>query len=150
MYQFKDRYSQEQHHNTCSTMLVKNVHAHANVAASKYCKCRIALQALGTVLGKSGWDQELQPLMNADIRDLRDREDASQSEGRRTLSWIWATKQTNEAEMAKGMNKECILLSEEMCRVIQFHQWQAKEWEKHALAATKEGLRAYTWRQKHT
>lgn len=37
-----------------------------------------------------------------------------------------------------------------MCRVIQFHQWQAKEWEERALAATNEGPRAYAWRQEHT
>lgn len=105
MYQSKDRYSRGQHHNTRSVMLVKNVQARANAAATKYRKCRIALQALGTVLGKSGWDQVLRPLMDADVRGLRDGEDASQSEGRRTLSWIWATERTNKAEMTEVMNE---------------------------------------------
>ncbi|KDQ31598.1 hypothetical protein PLEOSDRAFT_1036768, partial [Pleurotus ostreatus PC15] len=169
MYQSKDRYSRGQFHNTRSVMLVKNVQTRVNAAASKYRTCRVALHALGTVLGKSGWEQVLRPLLDADVRGLRDGEDASQSEGRRTLSWIWATERTNEAELTEGMNEvalriewcksraraqrwqeECILLSEEMRRVIQFHEWQAKKWEERALAATEEGPRAYAWRQEHT
>lgn len=37
-----------------------------------------------------------------------------------------------------------------MRRVIQFHHWQAKEWETRALAAVTEGPRAYAWRQEQT
>lgn len=104
MYQSKDRYSRGQHHNTRSVMLVKTVNARVNAAANKYRKCRLALQALSTVLGKSGWDLVLRPLTDADVRGLRDGQDSSQSEGRRTLSWIWATER-NEAEMNDGMNE---------------------------------------------
>ncbi|KAJ8690409.1 hypothetical protein PTI98_011837 [Pleurotus ostreatus] len=105
MYQSKDRYSRGQYHNTRSVILVKNVHTRANAAASKYRKSRITLHALGTILGKSGWEQVLRPLLDADVRGLRDGEDTSQSEGCRTLSWIWATERTNEAELTEGMNE---------------------------------------------
>ncbi|KAF9496443.1 hypothetical protein BDN71DRAFT_1482196 [Pleurotus eryngii] len=145
----RHRYSRGQQHNTRSMMLVKNVQARVNTAVNKY------------LLGKAGWELVLRPLADADIRGLRDGEDAASSEGWWTLSWIWATERTNGAELNEGMNEalriewckmraqaqcwqeECILLSEEMRRVIQFHCWQAKEWETRALATTMEGPHAY-------
>ncbi|KAF7423051.1 hypothetical protein PC9H_011215 [Pleurotus ostreatus] len=168
MYQSKDRYSRGQQHNTRSVMLVKNVQARVNAAVHKYRACRSALLALGRVLGQSDWELILQPLADSDVRGLRDGQDAASSEGRRTLSWIWAAERTNDAELNEGMNEalriewcktraraqrwqeECVLLGEEMRRVLEFHRWQAKEWETRALGATTEGARAYAWRQEHT
>ncbi|KDQ23111.1 hypothetical protein PLEOSDRAFT_1017784, partial [Pleurotus ostreatus PC15] len=150
MYQSKDRYSRGQQHNTRSVMLVKNVQARVNAAVHKYRACRSALLALGRVLGQSDWELILQPLADSDVRGLRDGQDAASSEGRRTLSWIWAAERTNDAELNEGMNEalriewcktraraqrwqeECVLLGEEMRRVLEFHRWQAKEWETRA------------------
>ncbi|KAJ8701131.1 hypothetical protein PTI98_002092 [Pleurotus ostreatus] len=168
MYQSKDRYVRGQQHNTRSVALVKKVQARSNFAASKYRSGRAALLMLSPALGKSDWQSILRPLLDSDIRGLKDGEDASSSEGRRTLSWIWMAQRTNDAEMTEGMNEalriewckararaqrwqeECMLLTEEMRRVVQFHTWQAKVWEDRATASTNEGARAYAWRQEST
>lgn len=104
MYQSKDRYSRGQQHNTRSVMLVRNVQARVNAAVNKYRSCRSALHTLSSALEKTGWELVLRSLADADIRGLRDGEDAASSEGRRTLSWIWATERTNGAELNEGMN----------------------------------------------
>ncbi|KAG5219570.1 hypothetical protein IMY05_C4836000100 [Salix suchowensis] len=57
------------------------------------------------VLGKSDWQSTLRPLLNSDIRGLKDGEDASSSEGCQTLSWIWMAQRMNDAEMTEGMNE---------------------------------------------
>lgn len=51
---------------------------------------------------------------------------------------------------AHRWQEECILLAEEMRRVIQFHRWQANVWERRADDATSAGARAYAWRQHAT
>ncbi|KAF9501452.1 hypothetical protein BDN71DRAFT_1352906, partial [Pleurotus eryngii] len=124
--------------NTRSVALVKKVQARSNFATSKYRSGRAALLMLSLVLGKSDWQSTLRPLLNSDIRGLKDGEDASSSEGCQTLSWIWMAQRMNDAEMTEGMNEararvqrwqeECILLTEEMRRVVQFHTWQVKVW----------------------
>lgn len=51
---------------------------------------------------------------------------------------------------AHRWQEECILLKEEMRRVIQFHTWQAGVWEARAKTAETNGGRAYAWRQSRT
>lgn len=94
-----------QQHNTRSVALVKKVQARSNFAASKYRSGRAALLMLSPALGKSDWQSTLRPLLDSDIRGLKDGEDASSSEGRRTLSWIWMAQRTNDTEMTEGMNE---------------------------------------------
>lgn len=59
-------------------------------ARARYTVSRERLQALASSLGKVGWDAELRPLHDADMRYLTDMLD-NETEGRRDLSWIWKT-----------------------------------------------------------
>ncbi|KDQ25249.1 hypothetical protein PLEOSDRAFT_1045089, partial [Pleurotus ostreatus PC15] len=165
MYQSKDRLIRGQSHNTRSATLIHNVQLRINSLAAKYRSYWAALCILGDVLNKSGWQVTLQPLEDSDIRSLKGGEDASSSEGRRTLSWIWVTQQKDESEMTDTMSEalriewcksraraqrwqeECILLKEEMQRIIRFHIWEAETWTARAREATSPGACAYAWRQ---
>lgn len=185
MYQSKDRYVRGQEHNTRSITLIKNVQSRINSAAARYRSNREALLSLSSSLNKSGWESTLRVLADSDLRGLKEGEDTSSSEGRRTLSWIWMTQRENEAEMTESMSEgnkcyychirdilkvaialriewcksrsrahrwqeECVLLKEEMRRVIQFHTWQAGVWEGRAKIADTDGAHAYAWRQSWT
>ncbi|KAG5220403.1 CxC2 domain-containing protein [Salix suchowensis] len=170
MYQSKDRYSRGQAHNTRSVMLIKNVQARIVFAKTKYTMNRAALVVLSDFLGKEGWQSSLKVLADEDVRSLKGGDDASSSKGRRTLSWIWMTAMPSGAEVTETMNEEesypalriewcksraraqrwqeeCVLLQEEMRRVIQFHQSTANQWLTRANEAETEGARAYAWRQ---
>jgi hypothetical protein len=48
------------------------------------------LVVLGPLLGKADWQTVLQPLKDADIKAMKDLCE-KETEGRRTLSWIWKT-----------------------------------------------------------
>lgn len=105
MYQSKDRLIRGQSHNTRSATLIHNVQLRINSLAAKYRRYREALCILGDALNKSGWQTTLQLLADSDLRSLKGGEDASSSEGRRTLSWIWMTQQTDESEMTDTMSE---------------------------------------------
>ncbi|KAF9486724.1 hypothetical protein BDN71DRAFT_1405771, partial [Pleurotus eryngii] len=169
MYQSKDSLICGQHHNTRSNTLIHGVQSRIKYISNKYCACRTALVALSQPLEKTGsWENIIWPLLDTDIRGLREGEDASSSEGRHQLSWIWSSQCTSDAELTEGMNEalqiewckararaqqwqeECILLWEEMCRVIEFHKWQAQVWETRANEASTPGARAYALRQQQT
>ncbi|KDQ22301.1 hypothetical protein PLEOSDRAFT_163201 [Pleurotus ostreatus PC15] len=167
MYQSKDRYVCGQVNNTRSGTLIKNVQERIKFISNRYWKTRSALVILGGILMKSGWESTLLPLANTDVRSLKGGEDASSSEGRRTLSWIWMARQTGDQEMTATMSEalriewcksrarahrwqeECILLKEEMQRILQFHTWQAGIWEGRANEASLKGAQSYALRQKH-
>lgn len=55
---------------------------------ARYMISRERLQALALSLGKVGWDEQLRPLRDADMRYMTDMLD-NQTEGTRDLSWIW-------------------------------------------------------------
>ncbi|KAL4261314.1 CxC2-like cysteine cluster KDZ transposase-associated domain-containing protein [Pleurotus pulmonarius] len=168
MYQSKDNLSRGQKSNTRSVTLIKNIQARINYVCQKYRSCRSALVALSGPLEERGWESLVQPLLDADVRSLKEGDNTGNSEGRRQLSWIWSSQRTSDAELTEGMNEalriewckararaqrwqeECILLREEMSRVIKFHQWQADTWETRAIEATLEGHKAYAWRQRQT
>lgn len=170
MYQSKDQLIRGQHHNTRSNSLIQGVQTRIKYVSHKYRSCRSALASLSEPLRKGNeWESILRPLLDIDIRGLREGEDtSSSSEGRRQLSWIWASQRTNTAELTVGMNEalriewckaraqaqrwqeECILLWEEMRRVVEFHKWQAGVWKTRADEAGCRGVRAYALRQQHT
>ncbi|KAL4259471.1 CxC2-like cysteine cluster KDZ transposase-associated domain-containing protein [Pleurotus pulmonarius] len=142
MYQSKDQLIRGQHHNTRSNTLIQGVQTRIKYISHKYRTSRSALASLSQPLRKDNeWESMLRPLLDTDIRGLREGEDASStSEGRRQLSWIWSSQRTNAAELTLGMNEalriewckararaqrwqeECMLLWEEMRRVIEFHK----------------------------
>lgn len=105
MYQSKDRYVRGQMNNTRSGTLIKNVQARIKFISNRYRKTRSALAVLSGLLTKSGWEATLLPLTDTDLRSLKGGEDASSSEGRRTLSWIWMTQRTSDQEMSATMSE---------------------------------------------
>jgi hypothetical protein len=128
--------------------------------------------SLAPLLGKTGWEGQLQPLEDADKREIAEAE-GGVSEGKRTLSWIWKTIGVVGAKddgvlhdslrvewcksRARAMRfmEEVELLQEEMERVVRFLEWQEDWWHAKGLCmgregvteASAEGLHAYAERQ---
>ena len=74
-----------------------------DIAARDYRISYEALHALGSILFKYGWHNELQPLLDEDIRDLSEGED-KKSDGKRTVSWIWRIKEIQNLENDSHLN----------------------------------------------
>lgn len=87
---FKKNNIRGQGSNTRARNTLKSVESRLQGSAAKYRRARAALKALSTVLQKVGWDTTLRPLLEEDLRSLSIGVDG-QSEGRRTISWIWQT-----------------------------------------------------------
>lgn len=90
MYAAKDRFSRGQRQVTRSQNLLRGVQERIDMSVTKYRDFRAALLKLARPLGKVGWDTELRPLLNEDIRGLSAKE-AGSGEGHVTMSWIWKT-----------------------------------------------------------
>ena len=95
LYKFKDRFVRGQGANTRARNSINSVQAKIDAAAAEY---RVAYGALLLLSShhdvfEFGWKNELLPLKDEDIRDLSEgkaeRLGKTQSEGRRTISWIW-------------------------------------------------------------
>ncbi|KAM6489208.1 hypothetical protein JOM56_015378 [Amanita muscaria] len=172
LYRSKQQYGTGQRHHTRSIVLIKNVQEKLDRAVERYRETHVKLVILSNHLTKVGWDDTLQPLQDEDIR--APDEDDSISEGRRMLTWIWRTRSVGKSDSAAQevlriewckararahrWQEECILLKEEMRRVLQFFDSEISHW--NALAATanfgdqntseiQEGWRAYAYRQAH-
>lgn len=107
MYKYKDRNLVGQSANTRCQNLLKKVMKQVDASAAKYRRARRAVTELSEDLGEFGWKTRLLPLEDADIRPLRDIDDADLdrrkkakdpkhkkkgmkvAEGHITLSWIW-------------------------------------------------------------
>ena len=59
-----------------------------NFSVKRYRDTQVLLELLARKRLKVGWEDQLRPLADEDIRPLEEG-DAYSSEGRRTLSWIW-------------------------------------------------------------
>lgn len=105
MYQSKDRLIRGQQHNTRSATLINNIQSRIKFISNRYRANRVALLVLSEILGKTEWAATLLPLEDSDIHSLRGGDDASSSEGRRTLSWIWMAQRTNASEMTDTMGE---------------------------------------------
>ncbi|KAM6490384.1 hypothetical protein JOM56_014148, partial [Amanita muscaria] len=180
LHRSKERFARGQFHNTRSVVVLNRLNSRIDYSVKQYRTTRIRLQRLAEKLLKVGWDQSLRVLQDEDIRPLD--EDDGRSEGRRVLSWIWRIQGTGNIlyinytstyarqivalriEWCKARarsqrwQEECLLLEEEMSRVIRFFTWRASWWAKIALgtdsalfgsgdAALTEGRRAYALRQ---
>ncbi|KAF8125287.1 hypothetical protein EV363DRAFT_1402521 [Boletus edulis] len=120
----------------------------------KYRTARAALMSLSPALEKTGWDSIIRELLDDDIRSLTVGLDG-QTEGRRTLSWIWqtlgVTKDQDEdlqdalrVEWCKvrarshRWTEEVILLLEEMRRVKQFFDWKVQWWREQSAYGSRQ------------
>lgn len=89
LYKFKDRFVRGQRANTRAQSIVKQADSKIDTDAQRYRAAYSALSALSPRLGKSDWQGHLRPLQAVDIRHVTEGEEG-QSEGRRTMSWIWS------------------------------------------------------------
>ncbi|KAF5384117.1 hypothetical protein D9615_003278 [Tricholomella constricta] len=173
LYIDKDRFQRGQHHNTRSRNIIDHVKVKIKAASSKYRVARVALGHLAGILsGTASWEVSFPVLAEADISQLSG--DGSQSEGRRSVSWIWSRlgdgsqlannqgmKDALRIEFCKSKaradrwSEEVQLLLEEMRRVLQFFESMAIKWDRRPAAmcfvskdsASVEALRAYAARQ---
>ncbi|KIJ60877.1 hypothetical protein HYDPIDRAFT_116748 [Hydnomerulius pinastri MD-312] len=166
---FKKNNIRGQGSNTRARNTLKGVEAKIQGSAAKYRTAHTALKALGRSLRKVGWERTLQVLKDEDLRGLSVGEDG-QSEGRRTMSWIWQTTGVSGNEntdlqeslriewcksraRARRWSEEVVLLKEEMRRVQAFFASKARWWRECALKRDdtredlREGLGAYAARQ---
>ncbi|KAG6833464.1 hypothetical protein H0H93_013246 [Arthromyces matolae] len=172
MYKSKDKWIQGQRMHTRSLALLNRVTKRIEGAAEKYHDVCKALVKLSVYMGKVGWDSELRELTSDDLGGFSADEDKSVSEGRRVISWIWKTSAGMDAMDDEGKQEalriewckararahrweeECLLLKEEMRRVIAFFSHKQSFWEdlaartySHVDSSTAAGFRAYAGRQ---
>lgn len=91
LFKHKDRFARGVRHNTRSNATIAKVQMKINLAASKYRMVWKALTFLGTKLQRipdEKWQLSLRVLADEDIRGLSEGL-MGDSEGRRTVSWIW-------------------------------------------------------------
>ena len=96
LYKFKDRFVRGQGANTRARNAISGAQGKIDVAAAEYRAAYDALLVLGSILLEFEWKSKLLPLLPADIRDLSEAA-SGESEGRRTISWIWRTIPTEAA-----------------------------------------------------
>ncbi|KAH9482438.1 hypothetical protein JR316_0004538 [Psilocybe cubensis] len=144
----KKRHSRGQRMQTRSLTLLAAVEEKIKFATARYNVAYQALDLLSTPTVYYTWRDILRPLLDTDVRGLSSMDDSG-SEGRKKLSWIWkvhgmgedAEKCTQAAlriewckarARAHRWQEECVLLAEEMRRVIAFFAWQAAQWDSRA------------------
>jgi hypothetical protein len=89
MYKYKNKNIVGQRANTRCQNIIDTVRDKANASATKYCTARAALVKLSIhCVDNDGWRDRLLPLNQKDIQPLMEGEEG-ESEGNRTLSWIW-------------------------------------------------------------
>jgi hypothetical protein len=114
LYKFKDRFVRGQGANTRARNAINGVQAKIDAAAAEY---RVAYGALlllsSQVFDIAGWKNELLVLKDEDIRDLSeakaDRLGKTQSEGRRTISWIWKAVPADDLENDEFLRESMLM-----------------------------------------
>lgn len=89
-YLFKDKNIRGVRHNTRANEKIAKIQRIINAAASIYRVARQALLILGAELKKKGWEEILKPLADDDVRAMSEGL-FGETEGTRTMSWIWLT-----------------------------------------------------------
>ncbi|KAH9911489.1 uncharacterized protein B0H18DRAFT_1168583 [Fomitopsis serialis] len=172
LYSFKDRFIRGQQANTRARSIINTTQAKVDENAERYRRARAALVSLSDRLGRTGWEATLQVLEDQHVRGLK-LDESEETEGRRTLSWIWRTtplagpenaddphlQEALRVEWCKSRarahrwEEEVHLLVEEMRRVLAYHQWMAQRWlgrhdaRQDLPVEVQEGLSAYALRQ---
>ncbi|KAG2006690.1 hypothetical protein CC2G_014446 [Coprinopsis cinerea AmutBmut pab1-1] len=154
LWKSKARYASGTRMLTRSNALIANVSDKLNSIAARYRSVRDAIVNLSLVTGDMSWEQSLKPLTDTDVRGLT-ADDEGLGEGHKQLTWIWTTagvgasmgnhiKEELRVEWCKTRarahrwQEECMLLQEEMRRVVAFWEWDAKRWETRADRCRKD------------
>ncbi|KAG2029310.1 hypothetical protein BDR03DRAFT_881153 [Suillus americanus] len=172
LFKFKDNQLHGQRANTRAAGVLAKVDLSIKTDAEWYCRAWTALVILGDILQEHSWQDDLLKLEPEHVRGMSDGH-VGQSEGNRTLSWIWKAcgvttgDREGETVLAEALRvewcksrarshrwtEEVELLQEEMRRVCTFFDWHAAWWMDQANrrtgldAAELEGLAAYARRQ---
>ncbi|KAG6818624.1 hypothetical protein H0H93_003377 [Arthromyces matolae] len=155
---------------TRSNTLLKDIADRIRHAVQKYNLIRNALVKLDRLLEKDSWASILRELTDDDVGGITAVED-DRPEGSRTVSWIWKMAEADAVEgegkqealriewckaraRAHRWQEECMLLNEEMRRILAFFTYQEQLWAAratkqypHVDATVSTGFRAYAWRQ---
>lgn len=114
LYKFKDRFVRGQGANTRARNAINIVQAKIDAAAAEYRVAYGALILLSSHVFDFGWKNELLPLKDEDIRDLSEgkaeRLGKTQSEGRRTISWIWKVVPADDLENDDFLRESTFIL----------------------------------------
>ncbi|KIM79146.1 hypothetical protein PILCRDRAFT_10574 [Piloderma croceum F 1598] len=166
MYKYKNKNIVRQHANTRCQNIISTVQDKANTSVTKYHTVRAAIvKLLPHCINNEGWCGWLLPLAKEDICALKEGEEG-ESEGRRSLSWIWRIvgvggdlddeglqealhiKWCRSCARAMCWLEEVLFLCEEMRRVLAFLEWHAGWWDEQenmltGLSDAQEGVVAY-------
>ncbi|EMD36395.1 hypothetical protein CERSUDRAFT_18702, partial [Gelatoporia subvermispora B] len=146
LYKFKGQFVTGQRPTTRARSTIDNVQQRIDADAARYRAAHAAMTVLSRHLERNQWQATLRHLEDGDVRAISDGE-IFESEGHRTMSWIWkvsgicvesdadeALQEVMRIEWCKAraraarFKEECELLEEEMRRVLQFHRWQGDRW----------------------
>ena len=113
LYKFKDHFVRGQGAITRARNAINGVQAKINAAAAEYWVAYSALLLLSSQVFDFGWKNELLLLKDEDIRDLSegkaDRLGKTQSEGRRTISWIWKAVPADDLENDEFLRESMLM-----------------------------------------
>ncbi|KAG1778278.1 hypothetical protein EV702DRAFT_1026696 [Suillus placidus] len=168
LYKFKNINIWGQRANTRAAAVIGKVEHNVIEAGERYRHAWTGLNYLCGTLAEDGWQTIFPILESAHVRGMSEGE-AGQSEGNRTLSWIWKAQgvsATGEVladalriewckarARANRWTEEVQLLLEEMQRVREFLSWHATWWDEQAGRRTglpdaeSEGIKGYAKRQ---
>jgi len=90
-YKHKDRFSRGIRENLRSQTAIKKVKVKVDRAARKYRVAQAALVSLSKEVDSEDWKARMKPLKELVVGDVRGLSDGleGESEGKRTISWIW-------------------------------------------------------------
>jgi hypothetical protein len=110
LFRHKDRFARGVAANTRARTAIDAAQEKVDASAHKYRTARKALLILGAGLKRSEWVNTLRELGPSDIRHMGDAE-ASETEGRRRMSWIWMDLGISEdVDKDPGMHDgECLI-----------------------------------------
>ncbi|EAU89964.1 hypothetical protein CC1G_05880 [Coprinopsis cinerea okayama7 len=154
LWKSKKRYASGTRQHTRSNVVLDTLKVKLNRLAVKYRFLRAALVNLSLISGDVSWQDSLRVLADDDVKALTG-DDEALGEGHRVLSWIWTTAGVGDSmegfvatelrvEWCKTRarthrwQEECMLLAEEMRRVLEFWKYEIKVWEKRAAACAED------------
>ncbi|KAK7445767.1 hypothetical protein VKT23_014763 [Stygiomarasmius scandens] len=158
LYAWKDKYSHGQQDSTHSSGTIEKVQNKVNACAVHYRVSRVALLTLGKALKKSSdWQRHLKELKDEDLRVLMQDNFDAEKEKEARMSWIGCTDGVNkdgEKQMADALQiawlkararahcyqEECLLLQEEMHRILETYRFEQREWDEQSKADSESAV----------